>query len=556
MQSRTSLSNVYGKMESLPLSSYDVSLRGRQASIPIIATLFAGLVGLIAIYGVTSIEALTDIAAPIIVIAGGLLLIASWLNWELGLQSLLVVIIIEGAIRKWFLPSSSELVYFYKDLLMVVIVISYLKKQRKTPFLIKQELKLLVVTLVAFTIYAVASISNPALPHPLVGVLGVKAYLLYAPLAFLVPRMFTNKEKLTKFLKWYLIIALPVAALGAMQFVDSDQNSLLNRYAWDEKTAAATGMEMAVANFQDSAGGNYVRVTGPFSYLSGLAIYLPTTFALLLGLISQPSIRSLPSILKWIYYLILAIVATTTFMTGSRAAVLNLGVIALIFYWLAPKKDLLQRLRQAMVGIALVFVALTVFFPQAFDALYTRAFGGEAQVEEGQGRIAEAFRPPFDEAAYAGAFGYGIGATQNATPVLMSKLNLPNMGEQIPIYFEGESGRVMLDLGVVGYLLFVFLRISILITLFYICFSIRDAESKTLAVAAVVAILFPLVVGGAVAQHTQNVYQWFLIGIPLAMLNAERMSGQTEVITRREIPLAELLLTKARNSNYIAARKY
>jgi hypothetical protein len=461
--------------------------------------------------------------------------VAAWRNWEFGIKALLVVLIVEGAVRKWFLPSASEWVYFYKDFLMVVIVISYLTKGPRQPLRIKHAIKIFSVTLIAFALYGVASISNPSMPHPLVGLLGVKAYLLYVPLAFLVPKTFTSKEKLVSFLKWYLIIALPVAALSAMQFVDSDPASALNRYAWDEQTSAATGMDMQVANFQDSAGSSYVRVTGPFSYLSGLAIYLPAMFALLLGLISQRLKGTMPRGFGWIYHLALAAVVTTAFMTGSRGAVVNLGVIALIFYGLASKKDLLRRLRQAVVGVALVFVALTVFFPQAFDALYTRALGEEGQAEESRSRVTEIYRLPFEEASYAGAFGYGIGATQNATPVLMSKLNLPFMGEKIPIGYEAESGRIMLELGVVGYLLYLFLRLSILITLVYACFSIRDVESKSLAVAALAALIFPLLMGGAVTQHTQNVYQWFLIGIPLAMLNIERAAERLAQNNERQL---------------------
>jgi hypothetical protein len=494
------------------------------ASFAISATLIIGVLGVVTILVSTTTSGVAGIVAPLLIFLGGLLLIAAWRNWEFGIKALLVVVILEGAVRKWFLPSASEIVYFYKDFLMVVIVASYLTKKRKSPLLIKHELKLFSVILFAFALYVVAAISNPKLPHPLVGLLGVKAYLFYVPLVFLVPRMFTSKEKLVTFLKWYLIIALPVAALSAMQFADSDPNSALNRYAWDETTAAATGMEMQVANFQDSAGSNYVRVTGPFSYISGLAIYLPTMFALLLGLIAQRSIGSLPKGFRWIYHLALAIVATATFMTGSRGAVLNLFAIALVFYVMASKKDLLRRLRQAAIGAVLIGIALTVFFPQAFDALYTRSLGGEDQIEEGSGRVDDIFQLPINEAAYAGAFGYGVGATQNATPVIMSKLNLPFVGEQIPIGYEGESGRVMLELGVVGYLLHLFLRLSIFFTLLIACFSIRDPESKYLAVAAVAALILPLVIGGAVTQHTQNVYQWFLIGIPLALLNAEKLS--------------------------------
>ena len=39
----------------------------------------------------------------------------------------------------------------------------------------------------------------------------------------------------------------------------------------------------------------------------------------------------------------------------------------------------------------------------------------------------------------------------------------------------------------------------------------------------VAALVVPLVIGGAVANHTQNVYQWFLVGIVLALYNAERL---------------------------------
>jgi hypothetical protein len=341
--------------------------------------------------------------------------------------------------------------------------------------------------------------------------------------------MFTSKEKLTKFLKWYLMIALPVVVLSMTQFLDSDSTSTLNRYAWDEQTIAAFGSDMNVAIFQDSVGDNYVRVTGPFSFISGLAIYLPTVFALLLGLISQGSMRNLPKTFGWIYHIILAAIVAAAFMTGSRGAMVTLGVITLIFYGFSLKNNLIRRGRQAALGGLLVYVLLAVFFPQAFDALYTRAFGGEEQLAEGQGRIEEAYRFPFNEVAYAGAFGYGVGATQNATPVLMRKLDLPFMGEQIPIYYEGESGRVMLELGVVGYLLHLFLRLSIFGAMLRACFSIRDPESKSFAVAAFAALVFPLILGGAVTQHTQNVYQWFLIGIPLAMLNSERMAKQNSV---------------------------
>jgi hypothetical protein len=522
---------MFNKFEGvIPLSELQ-GTKG-QSHLPLVLTIIGGLLGLLASYSVAETGSVPVIVPPLILAAGAALLILAWKNWEAGIKAILVVLIVEGAVRKWFLPEASQLVYFYKDLLMIVIVISYLTRKHKSASLIRHELKMFSIPIAAFSIYVLAAISNPALPHPLVGLLGLKAYLLYVPLAFLVPQMFTTKEKLVAFLKWYLIIALPVVVLSVMQFADSEPNSALNRYAWDEQTVAASGMDMEVANFLDSGGSSYIRVSGPFSYISGLAVYLPTMFALMLGLSSQYLKRIFRNGLRWIYYVALAAVATTAFMTGSRGAVVNLGLITLIFYGMSSRKDLLRLSRQAIVGAVLIFIGLTIVFPQALNALYTRAFGGETQFEESRGRIAEVYNLPFNEAGYAGAFGYGVGATQNATPVMMSKLDLPFIGERIPIGYEGESGRVMLELGIVGYLLHLFVRLSVLVMLLYACFSIRDAEAKSLAVAAFAAVLFPIIIGGAVVQHTQSVYQWFLIGIPLAMLNAERRSARLAAESR------------------------
>ena len=223
----------------------------------IILTLTAGVSGIVLVLAATKTGIAAEVTAPLLMMIGTVVIVLAWRKWETGVQGLLVVLIIEGAVRKWFLPSASELVYFYKDVLMIVIVLGYFRRGRKSSLLVKRELKLFSVTIGAFALYAMASISNPALPHPLVGVLGMKAYLLYIPLVYLVPRMFTSRQKLVAFLKWYLIIALFVGMLSAMQFLNSDDQSALNRYAWDDKTTEATGMDIPVAHFQDSVGTSY-----------------------------------------------------------------------------------------------------------------------------------------------------------------------------------------------------------------------------------------------------------------------------------------------------------
>jgi hypothetical protein len=478
---------------------------------------------------------LSNVFAPLVITAGIGLLVAAWRDWQLGVKTLLVIIVFEGAVRKWFLPSASEFVYFYKDLVMVALLIGYCMQRRKPPLIIGSRLRIVFAIAFIMILYSSALITNPRAPHPLIGLLGVKSYFLYMPLALLVPRMFTTKDKVVAFLRWFLILCLPVIFLGATQFATADASSSINKYAWDAVQQEMGPDASSIASFEDSTGNSYVRVTGTFSYISGMAIYLPVAYALLLGFLSLDSFRQLPRIFQWIYYSILAGVVATAFMTGSRSAVVALIMITVVFFGLTSHRNLKRRIVQLVLMGGIVLVVLTVLFPAALDALKTRTFGSEEQIEEGSGRITGVFSLPLDEAAYAGAFGYGVGATQNYVPALISRLELTNWGEPLPPVREDEPYRVMLELGIIGYVLYCVLRFSLIITVWKICLSLRDTESRSLAVAICAVLTIHLFTGGAVIVHTQNVLQWFLIGVCLALSNSEALRRDVDSLRQAVI---------------------
>jgi hypothetical protein len=225
-------------------------------------------------------------------------------------------------------------------------------------------------------------------------------------------------------------------------------------------------------------------------------------------------------------------------MSGSRAVIANLVLITVIFFAFTSLNNAFKRLRQVVIGGALVFLTLNLIVPHAVDGVYQRAFGGDEQIDEGRERIVAVFAFPFEEAAYAGPFGYGIGATQNSVPALMNRLNLTPTGEAIPLAVESESARVMLELGVVGFVLFTLVRLATLVATLRGCLVIRDPELKALAVASFASLLFCLVAGGAVINHTQNVYQWFLVGMVFALFNADRLARATKPVFANPIQAA------------------
>jgi hypothetical protein len=492
-----------------------------------VAGLTGSVIALAIIYAVIEVSEIATLLAPLVMICGAILLVTTWRDWEFGVKALAVVAVFEGAIRKWFLPAFSESVYFYKDILLVVIYISYFIRKNRVPLLINSELKLFSWPLFAFVLYAFASVMNSRSPHPLVGLFGVKAYCLYIPLAYLLPRMFTSREKLETFLSWYLTLALPVAVLGVLQFLNPDPNSSINRYAWSEaQFQQALGGNLDVAGFVDSTGAFFVRITSTFSFITGLGVFLPFMFAWMLSFISLSSTKQLIMQLRWVYYALISSVVAVALMTGSRSPVIAICFIGLLFYSLTSLRSLIRRIPQIAVIGVLIWMLLTFYLPQALDAFYTRSFGGEAQIKEGRGRIAQVMSLPIDEGLYAGPFGYGIGATQNSVPALMSKLQLPFLGEHIeyPGGAEGELSRVMLELGVVGYLLYMALRYSLVILVWSIYKKIQDPESKVLGAGLIASLILPLIFGGAIIVHTQNVYQWFVVGMLWSLLNAERLT--------------------------------
>src|SRR5262249_13384558 len=153
-----------------------------------IIALAAGLAGAGVVYLINKSDLHLSGLAPVGLVAGLLLIVRAGRNWEFGVKSILVIVVLEGAVRKWLLPSFSEVVYFYKDILIAVTLLAYLSKRSKVPLTIKRYLSPLSLALMAFTIYSLIVALNPTGSHILISLLGLKAYCLYIPLTFMTAR--------------------------------------------------------------------------------------------------------------------------------------------------------------------------------------------------------------------------------------------------------------------------------------------------------------------------------------------------------------------------------
>jgi hypothetical protein len=429
----------------------------------------------------------------------------SYARWRQAVQAALFLVILEGAIRKWLFPGAQDVVYFAKDLLFLGAYGGWFAARRpRSPI----RLKALQAPLVLAALYGGAQMFNPRLPTPLVGIFGFKAYFWYVPLLFLLPDVFTDDRALARFLKRYVLTAIPVGLLGVAQFF-SPASSPLNTYA---RAAEDVGY---VSTFGSSA---FVRVTATFSYITGYSSYLFAVTILLLGILATIQWRFRRNL---IFYVALGMTMLGILLTGSRGPLVLLAAAFPFYWWLAVARErgagaTFSRLILA-VGVVVMLISYTA--SDAVDAYLGRAAGGAGDVA---GRLLLPFEEPFLTLPQSGLFGFGIGAThQTAAAVVKDRIPYSWLDG---LEVEGEPGRIMLELGLPGFLLFYFLRLYLAFVALQQARRLRSLFHRSMATASFLFFLAQLP-GNIVFDVTTDVYHWFFAGLLLTVMTIDRATG-------------------------------
>lgn len=449
-----------------------------------------------------------------LMIAGGaaalILLYFSSKNWKLSLKSVLVLIVVEGAIRKWILPQASDQVYLLKDVVLLGAYLHYMFSVARLHH--KMRLTGFVFLIFLILVWCLAQSFNPYLGSPIAGIWGTKLYIYYIPILWLAPDLFASKEELKTFLQWYLLLIIPVALLGIVQFF-SPASSPINVYAG------------GIENTAGFVASDNTRITATFSYLGGYSVYMMASIALLTPLLVAQQEERL-----WRYasFVELILIILTSFMTGSRSLILfEFFFLTQFIFFIGIKqpKQTIKLLRLITIS-TLILIAVILFTPlgAGFDAFLYRATHSDSASD----RIFSDFFAVTDLLHQGQFAGYGTGATHPAVISLQKILRLPP-GAFLP-YAEGEMGRIMLEVGPVGFVLWYSLRIGLIFSLFQTFFFAKD---KYLASAALAAFLFHAInlPGHLVFNHTFSVYFWFFSGFILLIPKLEQV--QNPILTKK-----------------------
>lgn len=421
------------------------------------------------------------------------------IRWGLGL--FLLLLIYDGALRKWVLPSAEQILFVAKDaLLLALLVYALLNRPRRISASVQPGARALFLLYAAWVLLEAGNLN---LPSVLVGVWGLKAHLLYASVILLLPLAFNSLNDLLRWLvKAYPWVVVPVCTLAFVQLA-FPANSVINQ-------PARGSMDM-IAYFGESG---LVRATGTFSYITGMASFVQATTVLGMGLFLG-GVRSKP-FLVGLGFALAALPAT-----GSRGviAVAAASVVIMLFAALAARLISTRFAVRLVVSIAVLGAISLQTQEAAWVALQQRT---EHAAEHSQDsyRFFTAFTNAFYFSDAAGLFGFGVGAANLGSPALVRDV-APFSWIPVGKVFEEESGRIVLELGMIGWLFSLTMRVAFFFWAAKLALKGRTRIVRVVAVLGLPVMALGMYVGnGVFAPPVGAAFYWFCVGV-LAMAQFE-----------------------------------
>jgi hypothetical protein len=435
--------------------------------------------------------------------------------WQRALFAVFVLMVFEGALRKWAFPWAQAQVYLVKDAILLAVYLGFLLDSGIKNLPSPKGIGLIKTVVIVTFVFGCIEVLNPNSPSILVGLMGLKAYFLYAPVAFILPYAISSREHLFILIRRYLIMAIPVAVLGFLQIMAGPGSSLNTYVSWSEDAPAVLSYFGTTYEF--------VRTSGTFSYISGYTAFLTFIAFLGIGYNMAHGWRLKNNIMP---VLALTLVVGAMFTTGSRSPVYTLLAAGPIILWLAATTRVLSAriaMRLAVLVPVIGIVALNLS-PQATQAFMERAESADSSYT--LFRLFSPFYQTIGALSNAPAFGLGIGTTHPAAAAIM--------GAEFPWWIndellnEDEMARVTVELGFIGLLLVYFLRVLIAAFALRCAMSFRDPACRALGIVLALHLAMALITSSIVLSPTAGLYYWGALGLVFAMRRFEQSAG-TEV---------------------------
>ena len=402
--------------------------------------------------------------------------------------AIFLIIILEGAIRKWFLPNSGTYIVFLRDLLILNCIYYGFKNklfqfnQNFEKFVLLWTHLIIIWTMIQFTF--------TELPI-LIFLLGLRNWVLYIWFSLLFYRII-NFEDILSIIKVIILTMIPLSVISITQHFMPVEH-FLNRLPTEGHI------------FQVIPG--IVRTTGTFSHVYGYTSYLmllcPLIFALM---ISELNIK----FNKYIFIIIVSLFFLAVLTSGSRATIFFtiLMFLPLLYSVLRIDKSIKKILTLFLIFL-ICYILVDYLFLDALTANFQRI--EDANITENTyQRLMNTIFGSKETWANLSLLGKGIGLGSNAAEIILDRGNI------IFLLGEFESDRIINEGGVIGVLFLVIKFLSIFFL--FVCIRKINKEKKPLAFIYWFYLISHLLTSQITGQVTSHGFTYLALSIGFVLL--------------------------------------
>jgi hypothetical protein len=444
-------------------------------------------------------------------------------------------VVFEGGIRKWFFPGAQQQIYFIKDALLILAYLGFLRDRPPYGEHVKAMAGLKVILALSL-VYLGIELFNPNSPSLLLSVFGFKNYLLYVPLAFVVPYMFSSSADLERKLRKYAVLMIPFAALGLVQFAFPPDH-WINGYLSNDSENLRRASMFGAGELE------HARTSGTFSFTGGFTTFLLAIFFLAAGLATYRKWRISGNLLP---LALLVITSAAMFTTGSRTPIYSIVITLplMLFIWKVGGLVSGGALLRISAVWMIMSVAVLLISSGAIEAYQYRA----SHADDPTMRVLAPLSEVYDALGQTPVMGTGMATTSGAAITITGTSSFWWLQG---VFVETEQARVLQEIGIIGFILIYAARAWLVIKA--ITLSARFRSPLHVAIGGgLAAFLAQSSYGIIINNPTAGIYYWFAVGLLFAMCRLElqefavssRASNATQLgryrlnAGRRSAPLA------------------
>jgi hypothetical protein len=478
---------------------------------------------------------LTDLAyvGVILVMAG--LVIAILSDWRNGLYFFLAWLLFEDLARKFL--GNNMAIYFAKDALLLLVYLAFFIAWRKSGKQMETFRPPFLMALLIFVWFGAMQVFNPATTSIFYGLLGMKLYFYYMPLLVIGYALINSETDLQRFFHINLKLMLVIVVLGLVQ-------SILGHTFLNPEVPAEDIRSLSQSYREAPISGLIAyRPTSVFVSAGRFADFLIVAWMVIFGFSGYLLLRQHRG--RFFTFLGLAVTAGGCMMCASRGVFMwSLGSGAIggaAFIWGAPWRQgqamrIFRALQRAVLGIVLAILVLMFTYPEALlsrVAVYSETLDPRSPANELAHRSGyyplRNFLGAFDYDRWP--IGYGIGAVSLGGQYVSRIFHVrPTVGS-----VESGFGSIIIEMGIVGLLLWMVMSLSILICAWRVVQKLKGSPWFPIGFMIFLyafILLIPLTFVGlqAYEDFILNAYLWLLLGV-LFRLPKLALAAQADGLT-------------------------